>query len=314
MIDYLVTGGAGFIGSNVVRSLLSDGFKVRVLDNFDTGNMNNITDILDKIDFILGSITYDQDIEKATKDVKNVIHLGARPSVPFSIEQPIYTNQVNIEGTLKLLQECVKKKVDKFIFASSSSVYGSSTTECKSEDEKPNPLSPYALQKLTGEYYCKLYYELFGLKTIAFRFFNVFGPRQNPNSDYAAVIPLFINKLLKGEVPTIHGGEQTRDFTYVEDVISGIKCGVNNSNECCYGQVYNLAKGDSISITRLFITISEILGVKINPIFSNYRTGDVRHSKANPEKIINQLGWKSEWDFETSMKMTVNWYKEELNK
>ena len=224
-VEYLVTGGAGFIGSNIVRRLVADGCSVRVLDNLSTGRMSNIQDLMGDIELLEGDICDAATAARAVAGVKFVLHLAARPSVARSVEDPLTSDMMNVRGTLMMLVAARDAGVERFVFSSSSSVYGNTPVLPKQEDMTPGPLSPYAVQKLTGEHYCRVFHELYGLKAYVLRYFNVFGPRQNPKSQYSAVVPFFIDKLKNDEAPPIHGdGEQTRDFTFVDDVIAANLC------------------------------------------------------------------------------------------
>jgi len=305
---YLVTGGGGFIGSNVVHHLLAKGEKVRVLDNFATGRRENLADILSRIDMVEGDLRNRDDVKKSVTGVSYILHFGALPSVIRSVEDPWTANEVNIDGTLNLLLAARDAGVQRVVFSSSSSVYGDTPVLPKREDMFPSPLSPYALSKLTGEHYCRIFYELYGLKTFCLRYFNVFGPRQNPKSQYAAVIPLFINALLKDSPPVIHGdGGQTRDFTYVEDIIrANLAC--CTAPESAAGGVFNVAWGNRISILELANTIAGILGKSIKPIHEPSRAGDVRDSQADSTRANTLLSWKPQVSFEEGLKRTIDWY------
>ncbi len=306
---YLVTGGAGFIGSNVVHRLLNNGEQVRVLDNLLTGRRENISGILDKIDFVEGDLRSREDVAKAVKGVRFILHFGALPSVIRSVEDPWTANDVNINGTLNLLLAARDAGVERVVFSSSSSVYGDTPVLPKREDMIPTPLSPYALHKLAGEHYCRMFHNLYGLKTFSLRYFNVFGPRQNPKSDYAAVIPLFINAILNDRSPVIHGdGGQTRDFTFVEDIIAA-------NLACCrapdnaVGGVYNVAWGNRISIKELATLIARILGKDIQPRHEPSRAGDVRDSQADSTRAREFLGWEPKVTFEEGLRRTIEWYQ-----
>lgn len=307
-MDYLVTGGAGFIGSNICTRLVEKNFKVRVLDNLSTGKAENLDPVKEKIDFVCGDIRDEEIVRKSVKGVKFVIHTAALPSVARSVEDPVTSNDVNIRGTLNVLVAARDAGVERAVFSSSSSVYGDTDVLPKKEDMAPKPLSPYAVQKQAGETYFRIFYELYGLRTFALRYFNVFGPHQNPKSQYAAVIPIFINMLLTGKQPVIHGdGGQTRDFTFVDDV-------VNANLRCCEapddaaGGIYNIARGDRISVKEVAEMIGKMLKKKVSPVYDTARPGDVRDSQADPRLAEKMLGWHSETTFEAGLEKTVEYY------
>jgi UDP-glucose 4-epimerase len=305
---YLITGGAGFIGSNIALYLVKKGEKVRILDNFSTGRLENLSPIIDKIDLIEGDIRDAEICEKASKGVDYILHQAALPSVPRSIEDPKTTNEVNITGTLNILIAALKNKVKRVIYASSSSIYGDSPILPKKEDMKPDPLSPYALSKLTGEYYCKIFYQIYGLRTVVLRYFNVFGPRQDPNSQYAAVIPKFIKAILEGKKLIIFGdGEQTRDFTYIDNVIKANILATQKENAC--GKVFNIASQKSITVNQLVKSLNMILGTEIEPIYTESRPGDVKHSLADISLAKDILEYSPEIQFNEGLKRTIAWFK-----
>lgn len=306
---YLVTGGAGFIGSNVVHKLLADGQQVRVLDNFFSGRRENLADVAHQIDLVEGDLRKPADVAKAVAGVRYILHFGAMPSVIRSVEDPLSANEVNITGTLNLLLAARDAGVERVVFSSSSSVYGDTPVLPKQEDMTPTPLSPYALHKLAGEHYCRMFHKLYGLKTFSLRYFNVFGPRQNPKSDYAAVIPLFINAVLNDRAPVLHGdGGQTRDFTYVDDIVAAnLAC--CRAPESAVGGVYNVAWGNRISIKELALLIAEILGKNIVPKHEAARAGDVRDSQADSSRAREMLGWEPRITFAEGLRRTIAWYQ-----
>ncbi|HMO50933.1 MAG TPA: SDR family oxidoreductase [Kiritimatiellia bacterium] len=306
---YLVTGGAGFIGSNMVHRLLAAGEKVRILDNFATGRRENLAGTEGRADVIEGDLRDRQAVARAVAGVRYVLHFGALPSVIRSVEDPWSANEVNIDGTLNLLLAARDAGVERLVFSSSSSVYGDTPVLPKHEGMTPNPLSPYAAQKLNGEHYCRIFHQLYGLKTYALRYFNVFGPRQNPKSHYAAVIPLFIQACLEDRAPVIHGdGGQTRDFTFVEDILSAnLAC--CHAAESAAGGVYNVAWGNRISIKELALTIAGILGKDIAPIHEPARAGDVRDSQADSTRAQEALGWTPQITFTEGLSRTIDWYR-----
>ena len=307
---YLVTGGAGFIGTNLVRRILKNGAAVTVLDNFSTGLPANVAEIRRDIRLVKGDLRNPADVRRAVKGVRYIIHAGALPSVSRSVEDPATTHEVNITGTLNLLLAARDAGVERLVFSSSSSVYGNTRVLPKREDMTPNPLSPYALSKLAGEHYCKIFHQLFGLQTFVLRYFNVFGPRQNPKSQYAAVIPLFIAALRNNQSPVIHGdGRQTRDFTYVDDVVAAnLAC--CRAPEKAAGGVYNVAWGNRLSIHDLAVLLAKLMDKDIKPHHAPRRTGDVRDSQADSRRARRYLGWKPEVKFEEGLRRTIAWFSQ----
>jgi len=306
--EYLVTGGAGFIGSNTVRTLVARGLSVRVIDDISTGRRENLDGLEDKIDFMQADIRDAAAVAKAVEGIRYVIHMAAVPSVPKSVDDPLTTSEVNIEGTLKLLIAARDAGVERFVQSSSSSVYGDTPTLPKQEDMKPSPMSPYALSKLTNEHQCRLFYELYGLKTFSLRYFNVFGPRQNPKSQYAAVVPLFIEAFQADKSPVIFGdGEQTRDFTYVEDVIAANLACLNASDEAI-GGVYNVGCGDRMTVNQLAADIAVVMGKEIKPVYESARAGDVRDSQADISRAKKHLGWEPQTEVQDGLRTTVKWF------
>jgi UDP-glucose 4-epimerase len=304
----LVTGGAGFIGTNAVRCLLAQGERVRILDNFATGRRENVQDIAASIDLVEGDLRSDADVKRAVAGVRYILHFGALPSVSRSVQDPASTNDVNISGTLRLLLAARDAGVERVVFSSSSSVYGNTPVLPKQEDMTPTPLSPYALSKLAGEHYGRLFHSLYGLRTFSLRYFNVFGPRQNPKSQYAAVIPLFVEALRAGRAPVIYGdGEQTRDFTFVDDVIAAnLAC--CQAPDSAAGGVFNVAWGHRVSVNELALRIGRLLGHTIEPIHEPARAGDVRDSQADATRAREQLGWVPKVTFEDGLQRTINWF------
>jgi len=309
MEKYLVTGGAGFIGSNIAEELVKRGHPVRIIDNFFTGKRENISSFLDKIELIEGDIR-DYDVcKRALEGVDFVSHQAALPSVPRSIEDPLLTTEINIKGTLNILLASREAKVKGFVFASSSSVYGDDPNLPKKEGNVGNPLSPYAISKLAGEKYCRVFSQIFGLSTVCLRYFNIFGPRQDPSSQYAAVIPNFINRMLKGESPTIFGdGEQSRDFTYVSNVVEANI--LASKAQGISGEIFNIAWGEKTTVNSLALNLNEILKEEISPSYDEPRPGDVRHSFADISKAKKMLKYEPLVSFGKGLKETVSWYKE----
>jgi len=320
MRKYLVTGGAGFIGSNLTEYLLKEGHFVRVLDNFSNGKPENLAFVseipgaTERFELIRGDIR-DYDVcLRACEGMDYVLHQAALGSVPRSINDPDTYQQVNSTGTLNMLRAAAEAKVKRLVYAASSSAYGDVDKEKptpKREDMAPAPLSPYAVTKLTGEYYCQIFPSLYGLETVVLRYFNVFGPRQDPHSQYAAVIPKFITALLKGESPTIFGdGEQSRDFTYVENVVRAniAACEADKA----VGEVINIACGSNISINALFKLIASLIGSDVEPIYAPPRPGDVRHSLADISKAKALLGLREVVDLREGLERTIAWYREQM--
>jgi len=305
---YLVTGGAGFIGSHLVENLVKQGYNVRILDNFLTGKRENIAEFLGEIDLIEGDIRDLETCRQAAEEVDFVLHQAALPSVPRSIEDPVLTNEINIGGTLNLLLAAKEKKVRKFVFASSSSVYGDDETLPKREGVEGAPLSPYAVTKLIGEKYCQVFNRVFGLSTVSLRYFNIFGPRQDPFSQYAAVIPIFITKIIQGERPVIFGdGEQSRDFTYVTNIVEANRLAIEASE--ISGEVINVACGDKTTVNQLFETIRKLLQKDLAPIHEEPRPGDIRHSFADITKAQGVLKYEAKISLSEGLRETIRWYQ-----
>lgn len=306
-MSFLVTGGAGFIGSNLVRALLERGERVRVLDNFSTGRWDNLRDVLGQIELVEGDIRSYHIVREAVDGIDVVFHQAALPSVPRSIKDPITTHDVGATGTLNILQAARDCRVGRVIFASSSSIYGDTPTLPKHEGMTPSPLSPYAITKLTGEHYCRVFFQLYGIETVALRYFNVFGPYQDPTSEYSAVIPKFIKLMRNGDRPTIYGdGEQTRDFTYIANVVSANLL-VASIESGVAGEVFNAACHDKISLNDLIAALNSNLGVNIEPIYTEERLGDIKHSFASIEKLKNVVDYSPILDFSEGIQRTVAW-------
>jgi len=305
---YLVTGGAGFIGSNLVERLLQNGEKVRVIDNLSTGKSENLKPFLDKIEFIHGDIRYLNTVMEAVKDVDYVLHQAALPSVPRSVETPLESNDVNTNGTLNLLYAAKELGVKRFVYAASSSAYGESPTLPKVETMPTSPLSPYAVNKLAGEYNCKAFYNVYGLETVAVRYFNIYGPRQDPNSYYSAVIPKFIKLMLTGVSPTIFGdGEQSRDFTYIENVIHANLLACKAPKKAC-GRVMNIACGERITLNKLFNELKKLLNVEIDVTYGNPRPGDIKDSLADVNLAKELIGYEPQVLVDEGLRRTVEWF------
>ena len=309
----LVTGGAGFIGSNLVERLLELGQKVRVIDNLSTGKAANIEAFMDKIEFVNGDIRYLNTVMEAMLNVDYVLHQAALPSVPRSIETPLESNDVNTNGTLNLLYAAKENGVKRFVYAASSSAYGESPTLPKIESMPTSPLSPYAVNKLAGENYCKAFYNVYGLETVALRYFNIFGPRQDPNSYYSAVIPKFIKALLLNKQPVIFGdGEQSRDFTYIENVISANLMACKGSAKSA-GRVVNIACAERITLNELANELKILLGKDINPIHGDPRPGDIKHSLADINLAKELIDYTPKVTVKEGIKKTVDWFLKNKN-
>jgi UDP-glucose 4-epimerase len=308
MATYLVTGGAGFIGSNIVDELLRRGERVRVLDNFSTGREDNVAEFASRVDLIRADVRDEDAVDQAVNGADYVLHQAALASVPRSIADPTSNNQVNAQGTLNILIAAKKHGVKRVVYASSSSVYGDSQELPKVESMTPNPKSPYAVAKLAAEYYCRVFGELYGVPTVSLRYFNVFGPRQDPNSQYSAVIPLFVKALLEGKSPNIYGdGEQSRDFTFISNVVNAnlLACEANVTG----ARVYNIACGGRYTLNQLFAALRDRIGGSIEPVYGPTRPGDVKHSMAGIERIQKELGYHVGVSFEEGIDRTVQWYQ-----
>lgn len=311
---FLVTGGAGFIGSNLCEAILDRGYRVRCLDNLSTGKKEH-TDLFaahPDYEFIQGDITNLNTCMEACKHVDYVLHQAAFGSVPRSIEMPLYYEEVNIRGTLNMMEAARQHHVKKFVYASSSSVYGSHPALPKKEGQEGNVLSPYALTKRTNEEYGRLYHKLYDLDTYGLRYFNVFGRRQDPDGAYAAVIPRFIRQLFADEQPVIYGdGSQSRDFTYIDNVIEANLLACRADSKAA-GQVYNIACGERVCLTELYAVLSKALQKETEPVFMPERTGDIRHSHADISKAEEMLGYRPKYHFPEGIALSVKWYQQRL--
>ncbi len=310
---YVVTGGAGFIGSHIADRLITDGHRVRVIDNLLTGNPDNLEYLksLDgDLEIVEGSITDLDTLQTVCKGVDVIFHQAALPSVPRSVADPLETHQHCVTGTLNVLVAARDNDVRRVVYAASSSAYGDQEGDFKVETMLPQPISPYGVAKLAGEYYLQAFYHTYGLETVALRYFNVFGKRQDPKSTYAAVIPKFITMMLRGEQPTIHGdGTQSRDFTYIDNVVHGNL--LASTAEKAPGEMMNLATGGQIVLNELVDKLNAILGTDIEPIHGEPRTGDILHSRAGIDKAGELLGFEPIVDFEEGLRRTVAWYQEQ---
>ncbi len=303
----LVTGGAGFIGSHLVDALLERGNQVRVLDDFSTGSWENLEGERDRLEIVEGDITEPSALRAAVRGVEVIYHQAALASVPRSVANPLATHRVCVDGTLQVLLAARDAKVRRVVYAASSSAYGNSVRLPKSESDPTAPLSPYAAAKLAGENYCAAFSEVYGLETVRLRYFNVFGPRQTPDSPYAAVIPLFIQALSTDRSPTIHGdGEQSRDFTFVADVVQANL--LASAAPGVSGRVYNVACGRRTSLLELVGLLNELLGKKIAPTHASLRLGDVKHSQAAIERAREDLGYRPTTDMKQGLRRCLEWW------
>jgi nucleoside-diphosphate-sugar epimerase len=308
MTTFLVTGGAGFIGSNIVHELLKRGSTVRIIDNLATGRRQNLAGVWDDVEFLQEDICSRAACMRACEGVDAVLHLAALNSVPRSVKDPMATHTVNVTGTLTLLLAARDAGVRRVVFASSSSVYGNQESASKHEGLAMRPLAPYPVSKAAGEYYMKVFHSIYGLQTVVLRYFNVFGPRQDPNSPYAAVIPLFIRQMLKGSRPTIFGdGEQSRDFTYVQNNVEATIAAATATGVA--GEVINIACGQSTPLNSIVAMINEALGTDIKPLYAPERPGDVRDSLADISKAQRLLGYEPGVDVKEGIRRTVEWLR-----
>jgi len=311
---YLVTGGAGFIGSNLARALLSAGEKVRVLDSFLTGKRENLEGLAQRhgaaFELIEGDLRDLEAVRKASEGMDFVLHQGALPSVPRSVADPALSNEINVSGTVNLLIAAREAGVRRVTFAASSSAYGDTAELPKREAMTPNPKSPYAAQKLAGEHYMRIFHELHGLQTVSLRYFNVFGPRQDPQSTYAAVIPRFIAAALRGEAPVVYGdGRQTRDFTYIDNVVQANLVACSAPKEAC-GRVFNIACGERVSLLEILEIVGSEAGRSVPPRFEPPRPGDVRDSLADISLAREVLGYAPKVAFRDGLKKTFDWFRD----
>ena len=307
MTHYLVTGGCGFVGSHLVEALVQKGERVRVFDNCSTGKAENIAHLKNQIELIDGDLRELEAVHQAVAGVDYIFHQGARPSVARSLADPILSNNVNIDGTLNLLVAARDAGVKRVVYAASSSAYGNIPTLPRSETLPPQPASPYAITKYVGECYCRVFTQVFGLDTVALRYFNIFGPRQNPRSQYSAVIPKFIHAYLQGNSPIIEGdGEQSRDFTYIANAVHAnlLACHA----EGVAGEIFNIGCGQQTSINRLANLIGEMMGADAKPVYTASRPGDVRHSRADIRKAQRLLGYEPKVELKTGLRQTIDWF------
>jgi UDP-glucose 4-epimerase len=310
MAKYLVTGAAGFIGSSLVRALLERGEQVRGIDNFETGRRENLTDVLHQIDFREADILDLDAMHKACADVDYVLHHAALPSVPRSVLDPLSSNRANVDGTVNVLVAARDAKVKRVVYAASSSVYGDTPTLPKHEAITPNPISPYAVAKLASECYMLSFYRCYGLETVCLRYFNIFGPRQDPSSAYSGVLAKFSMQMLQGEQPTIFGdGTTSRDFTFIDNAISANLLACSAPAAECAGRVFNCATGRRITLNETFAALKQLTGYKGAVKYGPERSGDIKHSLADIAQAQKNLGYKVLVNFEDGLRRTVEWYK-----
>lgn len=308
MGKHLVVGGAGFIGSHIVERFVRDGQPVRVLDDFSSGKRANLAPFGAAVEVHEGDLRRREDCRRACEGIDVVFHLGAVPSVPRSVEDPVTSHEANVDGTFNLLLAAREARCRRVVFAASSSAYGNSASLPKREDAPPDPLSPYAANKLIGEYYCRTFSACYGLETISLRYFNVFGPRQDPKSQYAAAIPAFVTAILRGEPPTIYGdGEQTRDFTYIDNVVHANLLAARAPRTC--GEVINVACGERVSVNMIIRQINELLGKNVQPVYVAERAGDVKHSLADISAARELIGFEPVVLFDEGLRRAIDWYQ-----
>jgi UDP-N-acetylglucosamine/UDP-N-acetyl-alpha-D-glucosaminouronate 4-epimerase len=310
---YLITGVAGFIGSSLARAVLAQGDQVRGFDNLSTGKRENIDEIAKRIDFHEADLLDLNAIRQACREgVDYVLHQAAIPSVPRSVKDPLESNRANIDATVNLLVAARDAKVKRIVYAASSSAYGDTPTLPKREDMPPNPISPYAVAKLAGEYYMTSFWRCYGLETVSLRYFNIFGPRQDPNSPYSGVLAKFITQMLRGEQPTIFGdGQQSRDFTYVENVVNANLLACKAPAEKVAGKVFNIATGSRIDLNETFHLLKKLTGYSGDVKYGPERAGDVKHSLADLSLAKNLLGYQPTVHFEDGLRRTIDWYRSE---
>ena len=311
MEKYLVTGGAGFIGSNICRELVSQGCFVRVLDNLLTGKKSNLAGIIDRVEFVEADMGDPAVARAAMKGIDVVLHQGALPSVPRSVDDPAATHRHCVDATFTLLLAARDMGIKRFVYAASSSAYGDTPRLPKIETMLPMPLSPYAVGKLVGEHYCSVFYKVFGLETISLRYFNVFGPYQDPASQYAAAIPALVMAILKDKPPTIYGdGEQSRDFTYVDNVVHANLLAARAKHTA--GEAINIACGQAVTLNEIVAMINTSVGKNVKPVYTDRRAGDVMHSLADIKLARKLIGFKPRVSFEQGLQKAVAWYRENL--
>jgi nucleoside-diphosphate-sugar epimerase len=309
----LVTGGAGFIGSSLARALLARGDKVRIIDNFSSGKRENLADMIDRVELIEGDILDDKALARAVEGTELIFHEAAIPSVPKSMAEPIENHAANATGTIRVLEQARRARVRRVVYAASSAAYGEDPVLPKVETMPPAPISPYGGSKLAGEQYMQIYARAYGLETVCLRYFNVFGPRQDPQSEYAAVIPKFITVALAGKQPRIFGdGSQSRDFCYIDNVIEANFKAASADARQVSGGVFNVACGQATDLNRVVALIGDVLGRKIEPIYEDERAGDIKHSWADITAARQRLGYTAAVSFAEGLSRTIDWYKSGL--
>ncbi len=309
--NILITGGSGFIGSHLATRFVELGHHVRIFDNFSTGKRSNLSHIESKVEIVEGDLIHLEECERACHDMDFVFHVAALPSVPISVERPLDTHHSNITGTINLLLAARTNKCKRVIYSGSSSCYGEIEVSPKHESLCPEPISPYAAQKLASEYYMSVFYHCYGLDTLTTRYFNVFGPRQDPKSQYAAVVPAFVTSILNDEQPTIYGdGKQSRDFTYIENILHAYMLAIDVDKTC--GQTVNVACGNNIDLLGIVEKINQCLGKNIQPKFDAPRAGDVRHSTADISAAKNVLGYEPVVSFDEGLKHTIEFFAAQM--
>lgn len=308
MSSYLVTGGAGFIGSHIATALAERGERVRVLDNLSTGKRQNLAHLGDQVELVVGDLLDQEAVRRAMTSVEVVYHQAALASVPRSVAKPLDTHAACVTGTLNVLEAARQANARRVVYAGSSSAYGNQPVKTKRESDLPQPLSPYAAAKLSGEYYCRAFTETYNLETVIIRYFNVFGPRQDPTSEYSAVIPLFVTAMLAGQRPTIFGdGSQSRDFTYIDNVVRGNLAAATAPG--AVGRVFNVACGQQFSLLDLIASINSVLSTNIEPKFDEWRAGDVRESLADISSARELLGYEPSVTFEEGLRRSIEYYR-----
>jgi nucleoside-diphosphate-sugar epimerase len=310
MARYLITGVAGFIGSSLARAVLAQGDQVRGIDNLSTGNRENLAEIADRVDFREADLLDLDAVHSACKDVDYIFHEAAIPSVPKSVLDPLGSNRANVDATVNVLVAARDAKVKRVIYAASSSAYGDTPTLPKREDMPPNPISPYAVAKLASEYYMTSFYRCYGLETVCLRYFNIFGPRQDPNSPYSGVLAKFITQMLKGETPTILGdGRQSRDFTYIDNAVNANLLACKAPGSEVAGNVFNVATGRRVNLNETFKILKQVIGFPGEAKYGPERGGDVKHSLADMTRAEKHLGYKPSVSFEDGLRKTIDWYR-----
>jgi len=310
MATYLITGVAGFIGSSLARAVLVQGDQVRGIDNLSTGNRENLADIADRVDFREADLLDLDAVHSASVGVDYVFHEAAIPSVPKSVVDPLGSNRANVDATVNVLVAARDAKVKRVVYAASSSAYGDTPTLPKREDMSPNPISPYAVAKLASEYYMTSFYRCYGLETVCLRYFNIFGPRQDPTSPYSGVLAKFITQMLQGETPTILGdGDQSRDFTYIDNAVNANLLACKAPAADVAGKVFNVATGRRVDLNETFKILKQLIGFPGEAKYGPERAGDVKHSLADMTRAEKHLGYKPSVSFEDGLRLTINWYR-----